>query len=68
MNGGGYMDTVHHICKSWAFKYWVKLHRLLDVRGIGVSFDIYIPKKKNRLEHQRLNDLCSLQFVAKKSG
>ncbi|KAL6334947.1 hypothetical protein AAG906_023752 [Vitis piasezkii] len=21
MNGEGYMDTVHHICKSWSFKY-----------------------------------------------
>eukprot|EP00261_Vitis_vinifera_P037401 XP_019078644.1 PREDICTED: uncharacterized protein LOC100260439 [Vitis vinifera] len=21
MNGGGYMDIVHHICKSWPFKY-----------------------------------------------
>ena len=45
MNGGGYMDIVYHICKSWLFKYWAKQHRLLDVRGIGVPLNVYIPKE-----------------------
>ena len=56
------MDIVHHICKSWPFKYWAKQHRLLDVRGIGVPLNVYIPKEGIRLEHQRLNDLVYVHY------
>ena len=39
-----------------------ELENLLYVKGIGVSLNVYIPKKMNRLKHQRLNDLVYVHY------
>ncbi|RZC17007.1 hypothetical protein D0Y65_010041 [Glycine soja] len=46
----------------------VKLTEPLAVSGIGVYLSTFIKKKRNRLEHKKLNDLVYVRYNLRKKG
>ena len=61
MSGGSCLGLMHQTYKSWQFRSLAKQLPLQDVSRVGVFFIKYIPKK-NKLEHQQLNDLLYLYY------
>ena len=56
MNGGDYLALMLVFYKSWLYSFLAKQLHHLDVKEIGVYLCIHT-KRKNKLEHKRLNDL-----------
>ncbi|PKU71596.1 hypothetical protein MA16_Dca004438 [Dendrobium catenatum] len=63
MNGGRCSDQVHQICRNWLLEFLVKHLHLLDVKLRNWSvFEQIHTKRRNHLEHQRLNDLVFVRY------
>ncbi|RYR72402.1 hypothetical protein Ahy_A02g006620 [Arachis hypogaea] len=62
MNGGGCLVVLFHIYKTWQFIFFARHMLFRDVKRIGVSLIRFIQKRRNRLEHDRLNDIVYVTY------
>ena len=62
MSGGSCLDLVLQTYKSLQFGFLAKLLPLWDVRENWSVFEQLHIKRRNRLEHQRLNDLMYVHY------
>ncbi|KAF1898779.1 hypothetical protein Lal_00022724 [Lupinus albus] len=67
INGEKLMDVVHQICKGWqsAFVTTIDLVSRIGVRKYWSVFEHIHTNKRNRLEHQKLNDLIFVRYNLK---
>ena len=62
MSGGSCLDLVLQTYKSLQFGFLAKLLPLWDVSENWSVFEQLHIKRRNRLEHQRLNDLVYVHY------